>query len=175
MWVTKKYFNCTKKRVSNLNQWEGLTCHRFERSNWTDCVIIYVRLSSKYILKSHWLSHSLHNCVPWHQHWYWFTYKLKWHMCTCNHLEWLLTFALLYLKKSSKSQRIFSSFLGKLYWQESMRSFYLWVTIWSRSFENKKNNLEVPLTVASWMLQEKSVFLNSYVSKDCTDDKLHKT
>ena len=52
--------------------------------------------------------------------------------------------------------------------------FYLWVTIWSRSFENKKNNLEVPLTVASWMLQEKSVFLNSYVSKDCTDDKLHK-
>ena len=36
--------------------------------------------------------------------------------------------------------------------------FYLWVTIWSRSFENKKNKLEVPLTVASWMLQEKSVF-----------------
>ena len=36
--------------------------------------------------------------------------------------------------------------------------FYLWVTIWSRSFENKKNNLEVPLTVASWMLQEKVYF-----------------
>ena len=47
--------------------------------------------------------------------------------------------------------------------------FYLWVTIWSRSFENKKNKLEVPLTVAS------KVYLNSYVSQDCTDDKLHKT
>ena len=120
----QKRLQLHQERVSSLNLWEGLTCHRFERSTWIDYVIISVRLSSEYILKSHWLSLSLHyNVFPQHQQQYWFTYKPNCHMCTSNHLAWLLTFALLYLKKSLRSKQSFSSFLGKLYWQESMRPF----------------------------------------------------
>ena len=50
------------------------------------------------------------------------------------------------------------------------------LAIWSRPFENKKKNLEcVTLIVTLRILQEKSVFEIVNVSKDCTDDKLHKT
>ena len=82
-----------QERISSLNYKEGLTCHRSE-SSWTNYIIISVRLRSKYILTSHWLSLSLHYYVfphistdidsPINQN----------DMCTCNHLEWLLTLSI---------------------------------------------------------------------------------
>ena len=123
VWLTKKTSTAPRKsfklklmRRTDMSQiWKvklNRLCHYF------------CELSSEYILKSLWLSLSLHyNVFPQHQHRYWFTYKPNCHMCTCNHLAWLLTFALLYLKKSSRSKQSFSPFLGKLYWQESIRSF----------------------------------------------------
>ena len=45
--------------ISSLTYYEGLTCHRFERSSWTNYVIISVRLRSEYISTSHRLSLSL--------------------------------------------------------------------------------------------------------------------
>ena len=56
------------------------------------------------------------------------------HMCTCNHLEWLLTLSI-----RSRSFKI--QFWNVLLWQ------------WLHEYCRKK------------------VFLKSYVSKDCTDDK----
>ena len=49
--------------ISSLTYYEGLTCHRFERSSWTNYVIITVRLRSEYISTSHRLSLSLYYYV----------------------------------------------------------------------------------------------------------------
>ena len=93
-----------------------------------------MRLRSKYILTSHWLSLSLYYYVfphistdidsPINQN----------DMCTCNHLEWLLT-----------------------------------LSIGSRSFKIRFWNV----LLSQWLHEycRKKVFLKSYVSKDCTDDK----
>ena len=111
-----------------------MKCHRFE-SSWTNYVIISVRLRSKYILTSHRLSLSLYYYV--------FPHistdidsliNQNVHMCTCNHLEWLLTLSI-----RSRSFKI--QFWNVLLWQ------------WLHEYCRKK------------------VFLKSYVSKDCTDDK----
>ena len=120
VWLTNKTSIAPRKSFklklmrTNMSQiWKlNRLCHHFcEIKFW-----IYIEVTLI-------VSQSPLNVFPQHQHQYWFTYKPNCHMCTCNHLAWLLTFALLYLKKSSRSKQSFSSFLGKLYWQESIRSF----------------------------------------------------
>ena len=94
--IDQKVFNCTKKEfpayliqknwnITNLKgQVESITL-LFLR-----CLVLDI-----YWSHSDCLSVFITICVLPHQHWYWFTYKSKWHMCTYyNHLEWLLTLAI---------------------------------------------------------------------------------
>ena len=124
VWLTKKTSTAPRKsfklklmRMTDMSQiWKvklNRLCHYFcEVKFWIHIEVTLIA------------SQSPLQCVPQHQHRYWFTYIPRRHMRTCNHLAWLLTFALLYLKKSSRSkQKAFSSFLGNLYWQESIKSF----------------------------------------------------
>ena len=68
-------------------------------------------------------------CVPSHQHWYWFTDKSKWHMCTCDHLEWLWTLAIWSRSFKNKTKNLectcyfnsaFISIAGKKWFWNSM-------------------------------------------------------
>ena len=94
VWLTKKTSTAPRKnfkfnllRRTDMSQiWKvklNQLCHYFcEVKIW-----IYIDVTLI-------VSQSLLLCVLPHQHWYWFTDKSKWHMCTCNHLGWLLTLSI---------------------------------------------------------------------------------
>ena len=92
VWLTKKTSTAPRKnfklnllRTDMSQVWIKLNqlCHYFcEVKIWIYIDVTLIVSQSPFL------------CVLPHQHWYWFTDKSKWHMCTCDHLEWLLTLAI---------------------------------------------------------------------------------
>ena len=129
VWLTKKTSTAPRKnfklnllRRTDMSQiWKvklNQLCHYFcEVKIW-----IYIDVTQI-------VSQSPFLCVLPHQHWYWFTDKSKWHMCTCDHLEWLLTLAIWSRSFKNKTKNLectcyfnsaFISIAGKKWFWNSM-------------------------------------------------------